>query len=160
MARAKENSVESMGASPDKVHLARVTVWLTRCACASLAMRLWLLGSVGIGLWGRVGIGLHISLRGEDVQVKEDRGELGGEEVQHEHAAPAVDSAVRPHDEREQVVRPHQTRVGPAHLGGQLVAMLQIGTCDAAAQPRSLAASCAMPCPVCHALRYEVLPHR
>ena len=123
MARAKEYSVESMGVSPDKVHLAWVTVWLTRCACASLAMRLWLLGSVGIGLLGRVGIGRYISLRGEDVQVEEDRGELGGEEVQHEHAAPAVDSAVRPHDEREQVVRPHQTRVGPAHLGGQLVAM-------------------------------------
>ena len=61
MARAKEYSVESMGVSPDKVHLARVTVWLARCACASLAMRLWLLGSVSIGLLGRMGIGRYIS---------------------------------------------------------------------------------------------------
>lgn len=44
--------------------------------------------------------------------------------------------------------------------GGQLVAMLQIGTCDAGAQPRSLAASCAMPCAVRHELRYGALPHR
>eukprot|EP00964_Phaeocystis_antarctica_P017773 scaffold9845_cov63-Phaeocystis_antarctica.AAC.4 len=36
---------------------------------------------------------------------------------------PAVDGAVRPNNEREQVVRPHQPRIGPAHLGDQLVAV-------------------------------------
>jgi hypothetical protein len=111
-----------------RMHLviAGIGHWALGIGHWALGIGHWALGighwALGIGHWA-LGIGRYISLGGEDVQVEEDRGELGGDEVQHEHAAPAVDGAVRPHDEREQVVRPHQPRVGPAHLGAELVAV-------------------------------------